>query len=108
MIRVRSSLFGLAEKPRISVFRSNKYIYAQAIDDQKKKTIAYFSSLNLKQIKEKGKITKAKQAVLVGQGLAKLLKKKKIFSAVFDRGSYAYLGRVKILCEELRQGGIKI
>jgi len=106
--RVRSSLCGLATKPRISVFRSNRYIYAQAIDDEKRKTIAHFSSFDLKKVKNKKKMAKEKESLLVGQGLAKILKQKKISAAIFDRGSYLYMGRIKAPCEGMRQGGVKI
>lgn len=99
--RVSSNIHGTSDKPRVVVFRSNKYIYAQAIDDVARKTIASSSAQGLK-----GK--KSDQAKEVGVNLAGKLKEKKIEKAVFDRSSYTYLGRVKALCDGLREGGIKI
>ena len=106
--RVRSRMKGTGKKPRISVFRSNKYIYAQAIDDEKRETIATFSSLNLRKKEGKKLGTKTEEAFKVGEELGKLLLKKKIKEAVFDRGPYKYAGRVKNVAEGLRKAGIKI
>lgn len=103
--RVSSNIKGTEKKPRISVYRSNKYIYAQAIDDVKRVTIVSFSSLSLKDKKNLKKTEKAKE---VGKNLARLLLSKNIKEAVYDRGRYAYLGQVKSLAEGLREGGIKI
>jgi len=83
-------------------------MYVQVIDDEKRKTMAHFSSFDLKKLKEKKKMTKKEEALLIGQELGKLLRKKKILTVVFDRGSYAYLGRVKALCEGIRQAKINI
>lgn len=105
--RVSLKIKGTAQRPRISVFRSNKYIYAQAIDDEKRETVASFSSFVLRK-KTGKKLKKSEEAKLVGLELAKILKEKKINQAVFDRGGYQYHGRVAALCEGLRQGGIKI
>lgn len=105
--RVSSNIFGTADKPRVVVFRSNKYIYAQAINDVDKKTIVSFSSLNLKKNKE-NKIKKTDEAKKIGIELATMLKGKKIDKAIFDRSAYTYLGRVKALCDGLREGGIQI
>lgn len=106
--RVRSKVKGTAEKPRISVFRSNKYTYAQAVDDENRKTIASYSSLTLR--KEKGKRVgkKTEEAFMVGEKLGEILLKKGIKQAVFDRGPYKYAGRVKNVAEGLRKAGIKI
>ncbi len=111
--RVSSNIFGTKEKPRFSVFRSNKYIYIQAIDDEKRITLASFSSLKLRKEKnitekEKQHLTKTEEARLVGINFAKILKEKNIITGVFDRGSYSYGGRVKALAEGLREGGVKI
>lgn len=103
--RVSSGISGTAERPRISVYRSNKSIYAQAIDDDKAVTLASYSSHHLKSKDKKNKTEKSQE---IGSSLAKILKDKKIKKAVFDRGPYAYLGRVKALAEGLREGGIKI
>ncbi len=87
--------------PRLSVFKSNKYIYAQLIDDENGKTLASFSSAK---IKVKGKIEQAKK---VGEELAKVAQEKNIKTAVFDRGGFIYTGRVKALAEGAREGGLK-
>ncbi len=99
---------GSADRPRLSVFRSNKYIYVQAIDDAARKTLISFSSLQKARKDKATKMKKTDQARLVGQEFAKLLLGKKIKTCVFDRSSYAYLGRVKALAEGLREGGIKV
>lgn len=105
--RVSSNFHGTGERPRVSVHRSNKFIYAQAVDDVKKVTVASFSSLQLARKKEiKGK--KSEQAKEVGVQLAKLLKDKKVLAGIFDRGRYTYNGRVKSLAEGLREGGLQI
>lgn len=105
--RISLKIKGTKSRPRISVFRSNKYIYCQAIDDEDKKTIASFSSLVLKKTINK-KLSKTQEAELVGAELAKILKEKKITQGVFDRRNYQFHGRVKALCEALRKGGISI
>jgi large subunit ribosomal protein L18 len=102
--RVSSNIKGTNLRPRISIFRSNNYIYAQAINDEKRITIASASSLTLKDKKMK-KTEKAKE---VGKKLGEILLSKKIKQAVFDRGWYSYLGQVKALAEGLREAGIKV
>lgn len=87
---------------RVSVFRSNKYISAQIIDDKKRETLV---SVNDKSIKEK--LTKAEKAKKIGNMLAGLALKKKIKKVVFDRGPYAYHGRIKEIAEGLREGGLE-
>ncbi len=104
--RVRAGITGTHEIPRISVFRSNKYIYVQAIDDVKKVTLVASSTFSLD--KKENIATKTAQAFLVGKQLAQKLATKKISKGVFDRGGHAYLGRVKALAEGLREGGLKI
>lgn len=107
--RISSNIVGTAKRPRITVFRSNRYIYAQAVDDSKKTTVAAGSSLTNKTLKgEKTKTKKTVEAKNVGLELAKLLKAKHIAAAVFDRGRFAYAGRVAKVAEGLREGGIKI
>lgn len=103
--RVRSEIVGSADRPRISVFRSNKYIYGQAIDDQKRTTIVAVSSLNFKEGEKTTKISKAHK---VGQELGKMLLGKKIRKAVFDRGQYGYKGNVQAFCKGLREAGVQI
>jgi len=107
--RVSKNIYGTKDKPRISIFRSCQHIYAQAIDDEKKITLASSSTLFLKKNnKVEVKMTKKEVSRLVGLDLAKKLKKLKIKKAVFDRGPYHYHGRVAVLASGLREGGIKI
>lgn len=101
--RVSTNIHGTADRPRVCVFRSNKFIYAQAIDDSAAKTIVSASSAD---IKTKG--VKTELAMQVGKNLADALMKKKIKTALFDRSRFAYAGRVKALAEGLREGGIKV
>ena len=103
-LRVRGKLFGTSTKPRVSVHRTNKHIYVQAIDDGKRTTLA---SANDKQVK-KAKVKQTAQAELVGKLLAKKLKAKKIKQVVFDRGAFRYHGRVKAIAEALRAEGVKL
>ncbi|EKE15222.1 MAG: 50S ribosomal protein L18 [uncultured bacterium] len=106
--RVSSNIHGTDDKPRISVFRSSRYIYAQAINDRAKKTILSFSNADLKKDTNFKKGKKGDDSKKIGIGLAKKLIENKIKAGVFDRGSYAYNGRVKALAEGLREGGLKI
>lgn len=105
--RISLKVKGTKERPRISVFRSNKYIYCQVIDDIKNQTLASFSSFILRK-KQKIRKKKTEEAKLVGIQLAKILKEKEINQAVFDRKVYQYHGRVRAIAEGLREGGIKI
>ena len=107
-IRVRSGIFGTKDKPRVSVFASNRYTYAQVIDDSGRTTLAAYSSLQISQAKDYKKGKKVEEAKNVGLSLAKEMKKKGIKQAVLDRGRYAYKGRVKSLTEGLREGGLQI
>lgn len=102
--RVRIKTKGTAKRPRLSVFRSNKRIYAQLINDEAKKTLVAASE---KEIKVKTKQTKTEKAKSVGEILAKKALKKKINQVVFDRGPYYYHGRVKTLAEGARKGGLR-
>ncbi len=101
-IRVRSKIRAGNDRLRLSVYRSNKYIFAQLIDDIKNETIIGVSE---KSLKSGG--TKSDSAKALGLLLANKLKTKKITKIVFDRGSYAYHGRVKNIAEGLREGGIE-
>jgi large subunit ribosomal protein L18 len=103
--RVRSKIFGTAKRPRLSVYRSNKFIYGQLIDDEKGKTLLSVSDKELK-LKD-AKATKSNKAKLAGQKLAEKSKTKKITQVVFDRGSYRYHGRVKSFADGAREGGLK-
>lgn len=100
--RVSTNIRGTDVCPRISVFRSSKYIYAQAIDDVKRVTLCISGSKKVQKAK------KTEQAFEVGKELGAKLKEKNIQKAVYDRGSYTYLGRVQKLAEGLREAGIKI
>lgn len=103
--RVRAKIFGTASVPRLSVFRSNRHIFVQAIDDQAQKTL--FSSKVTPAAKSKMKGTKTDQAAAIGKLLAGKLTEAGIKQIVFDRGGYQYHGRVKALAESLRKGGIR-
>ncbi len=102
--RVRARIRGTAERPRLSVHRSNVHMYAQLIDDTRRATIASVSSLEIKQGAKK--MVKSEIAKMVGAELAKKGKAAGIKIAVFDRGRYRYHGRVKALAEAVREGGI--
>lgn len=104
-LRTRGKIFGTKEKPRISVFRSNKYIYAQLINDEDKKTILGVSEKDLEQSEIK-KINKTEKAKKLGILLAKKTIDKKIKNVVFDKGCYSYHGRVKNLAQGAREGGL--
>lgn len=105
--RIRAKVFGTSIVPRISVFKSNKYIYAQLIDDDGRHTLAAASELDFTPDNSK-KIDKSKMAYEVGKKIAKLAKDIKIERAVFDRGGYKYHGHVKALADGVREGGLKI
>ena len=100
---IRKKVQGTTERPRLSVFKSNKYIYAQLIDDSTGKTIVSSSSLKLD---TKGK-TKTEVASIVGENLGKLAVDNKIDNVVFDRNGYRYHGRVKNLADGARKAGLK-
>ncbi|GAB4379637.1 MAG: 50S ribosomal protein L18 [Salibacteraceae bacterium] len=102
--RIRKIVKGTPEVPRLSVFRSNKEIYAQLIDDLNAKTLASASSLG---DKEAHKGTKVDQAVVVGRKIAEAAKAAGIERVVFDRGGYLYHGRVKALADAARENGLK-
>ncbi len=102
--RVRAKVVRTS-RPRLSVFRSNKEIYAQIVDDLKNKTLVAFSSDLLKK-QEKAKKDRKEIAYMVGEKIAALAKKKKIKKIVFDRSGYKYHGRVEKLAEGARKGGL--
>lgn len=103
--RVRKKIKGTAQKPRLNVFRSNKYIYAQLIDDENGHTIASASSYEATVANEG---VKADQAREVGKLIAERAKNAGIERALFDRGGYLYHGRVKSLAEGAREGGLNL
>lgn len=104
-VRIRSKISGTTQIPRLSVFRSNKQISAQVIDDINKKTLVAASSL-IKEISEQ-KVNKTESAKLVGKLLAKRSKDAGISTVVFDRNGYLYHGRVKALADAAREEGLK-
>ena len=106
--RVRAKIKGSAKRPRVAVFKSNQYVYAQVIDDEAGKTLVSVSNYGGKKSKTKTKDKKSEGASKVGEALAEKMKKAGIGEAVFDRGGFKFHGRVKALAEGLRKGGIKI
>ena len=102
--RIRKSISGTSTRPRLSVFRSNKQIYAQVIDDVKGVTITSASS-HVKDSTQK--VNKTDQAKLIGKEIAEKASKAGIKEVVFDRNGYLYHGRVKALAESARENGLK-
>ena len=101
--RVRKDVFGTAERPRLVVFRSNRGIAAQLVDDAEGKTLTAASWLD----KKDAKGAKTDQAAEVGKQLAANAKKAGIERVIFDRGGYLYHGRVKALADAAREGGLE-
>lgn len=99
---IRTKVSGTAERPRLTVFRSNSQIYAQVIDDTKGVTLASASSLGIKD-----KMTKSEKAVLVGKAIAEAAKKAGVNEVVFDRNGYLYHGRVQSLADAAREAGLQ-
>ncbi|UQS86363.1 50S ribosomal protein L18 [Nicoliella spurrieriana] len=102
-LRVRNKISGTAECPRLNVFRSNKNIYAQIIDDVEGVTLASASTLD----SEVSEGNKTDQAKLVGKLVAERATKKNVKNVVFDRGGYLYHGRVQALAEAARENGLE-
>ncbi len=104
--RIRKKIEGNSEIPRVFVFKSNRYLYTQAVDDINGKILASASTLE-KGFRDKNKKYKNSGASkLLGEMMAKRLKQKKIKNIVFDRGLYPYHGRIKELAEAMRKGGL--
>lgn len=99
--KIRVNIFGTADKPRLSVFRSNKFIYAQIIDDSKKNTLASASDLKM------SKGTKIERAEEVGKMIAQKALALKINKVIFDRNGFKYTGRVKLVADSARKGGLQ-
>lgn len=99
--KIRSRVTGTGERPRLAVFRSNRYMYAQLIDDVLQITLASSSDISLTD-----KMSKVERAKTVGQKLAAEAKKKNITTVVFDRGGFSYRGRVAALADGAREGGL--
>ena len=93
--RIRAKIKGTADRPRLAVFKSNKYIYGQVIDDVTGKTLCEENSRKIEEIKQ------------IGINIAKKCLEKKIKTIVFDRGGYKYHGQVKALAEGAREGGLQ-
>ncbi len=115
-VRIRAKLFGTAARPRLAVFRSNRHIYAQLVDDEKRITLASASDESVKTKSAKKASDKDQRASLsaklalassVGKLIAEKAKELKIEAVVFDRGGYLYHGRVKSLAEGAREAGLK-
>jgi large subunit ribosomal protein L18 len=98
--RVRSRILGSTERPRLSVFRSNRFVYAQIIDDEKGKTLL---SVNTRKENSGSPIDQARSA---GKKLGKVAKEKGIKKVAFDRGGYLYTGKIKSFAEGAREGGL--
>ncbi|MEK7487922.1 MAG: 50S ribosomal protein L18 [Patescibacteria group bacterium] len=99
--RIRATIQGTAATPRLAVFRSSKYIYAQLIDDAKAVTLCAASDVG-----HKGKHTKSEHAKKIGEEIAKKAKETGITKVVFDRGGFPYHGRIKAVADGAREGGL--
>lgn len=104
--RIRKRISGTNERPRMTVFRSNKQIYVQLVNDLTGETVVSASSKN-KEIAGKKNIDKSEQAKLVGKLVAERSLAKGINHVVFDRNGYLYHGRIRVLAESAREGGLK-
>ena len=100
--KIRSEMSGTKDRPRLSVFRSSKHIYAQLIDDDNAKVLAQASD-----VKMKAKGTKVSKSTEIGKLIAKEALAKKIEAVVFDRGGNVYSGRIKAVADGAREGGLK-
>ncbi len=99
--RIRVKIFGTAERPRLTIFKSHRYLYAQIIDDTKGHTLV---SCDSKKAGSKKPVEKAKD---VGLEIAKKAKEAKITTVVFDRNGYLYAGKIKVIADAAREGGLK-
>ncbi|OGI91479.1 50S ribosomal protein L18 [Candidatus Nomurabacteria bacterium RIFCSPLOWO2_01_FULL_46_18] len=99
--KIRAKIAGTKERPRLSVFRSNKFVYAQVIDDMVEKTLAQASDVKVK------KGTKTERAKEVGKMIAEAALKAKIKNVVFDRNGFKYTGRIKLVADAARESGLK-
>ena len=102
--RIRAKVKGTTQRPRLSIFRSYKHVYAQLIDDIKQQTLIGASETELKVVEKANKSGRAKE---IGLLIAKKAAAKKVTTVVFDKGSYKYHGRVKAVAEGAREGGLK-
>lgn len=104
---MRSKIFGTAERPRLTVSKSLRNTTAQLIDDQARRTIVYYSTINLNVGASGSAQTKRDAAGAVGEKIAALAKEKGVTEVVFDRNQYRYHGRLQSLAEGARKGGLK-
>lgn len=102
--RIRAKISGTAKRPRLSVFKSNKHLSAQLIDDTKGHTLLSSFDTGLKESLKK---SRGEVAVLIGKDIALKAKKSKITKIVFDRGGFSYEGNIKVLAESIRKEGLK-
>jgi len=105
--RIRKNISGTAERPRLTVFRSSKHIYAQVIDDVSSSSVALVSTLSKALASELDSKNKRDAAKVVGAAIAKACKDKGITKVVFDRNGYAYHGRVSALADAAREAGLE-
>ncbi|MCS7236159.1 MAG: 50S ribosomal protein L18 [Armatimonadota bacterium] len=105
--RLRRKVVGTPERPRLSVFRSLKHIYAQIIDDTRGHTLVAASTREPEIASQVAGLKRVEQGRVVGQVLARRARERGIVRVVFDRGGYAYHGRVKALAEGAREGGLE-
>jgi large subunit ribosomal protein L18 len=106
-LRIRRKISGTPERPRLSVFRSLKHIYAQVVDDVASTTLAHASTLTKEVKPQTDEVNKSDAAKLVGKTIAAQLKAKGITKVVFDRNGYLFHGRIKALAEGAREGGLE-
>jgi large subunit ribosomal protein L18 len=106
-LRIRRKISGTSERPRLTVFRSTKHIYAQVVDDAAGATVAHVSTLSRDVRGEIGEATKTDAAKKVGSAVAKALIAKGIDKVVFDRNGYLYHGRIQALADAAREAGLK-
>ncbi len=99
--KIKAKISGTSDRPRLSVFRSNKFIYAQIIDDTLNKTIVQANDLKI------NKGTKSEKAKEVGKNIAQLALKNNLEKVVFDRNGFKYTGRIKLVADEARASGLK-
>lgn len=102
--RIRKNIRATADRPRLSVYRSNVYLYAQVIDD---KTGVTLVAVTEKELGKDSKMTKIERAAALGKALAEKAKAQKVSEVVFDKGAYKYHGRVKAFADNAREGGLK-
>lgn len=105
--RIRQRVVGTPDRPRLSVFRSLKHIYAQIIDDTRGHTLVAASTREPEIVAQLSGLKRVEQSRVVGRVLAERAREKGIVRVVFDRGGYAYHGRVKALAEGAREGGLE-